>query len=187
MSDTKIQFHTDGFTHHRPAIDVKLNRAIRTGGRQHLDEVRNRFEGIFGEDETESLFEIAEEIVRGRFWGEDLPRMATVLGFEVESAGRSGGWVEITNGDPIHSATASDAEKRDWINRYQQLRDFCDREVAEAFNRISDVAENLAIQSQFSKTVTARSAAAFDGDPRAAIEVLAVSMGFAPTVDRWLP
>lgn len=161
MGETTIRYHADHLEPARPAIDVKLNQSIRSGGRRQLDETRDMLTNVLGETETESLVEIAQNIVFEQFWTEDLPRVAKVLGFEVQQVGKSGGWVVITNADLLNDPDATDTARKDWVSRYSQLRDFCDRETAEAFNRMSVTARNLAQDDMGRRTVTIRAIEAF--------------------------
>lgn len=157
MGETTIRYHADNMEPARPAIDVKLHGVTRV----KLEQTRDLLTNALGEDVTDELFQIAEDRVYGQFWNEDLPRMAQVLGFEIEQAGRSGGWVVITNGDPLNDPDATNKVQKDWVSRYSQLRDFCDRETSEALNRMAETAREIALTVKGRSTVTIRAIEAF--------------------------
>lgn len=169
-NETQVSFHRDNpYDVGRPAVNVKVygiaDRAIY-----------DLIETVTGEANAQQCFEVAEAEVFSDFWDESLPAMAESLGFEVEQEGRSGGWVVVTNQDPM---AMEGEELKEFLRKYRILKEFCFREVAEAPGRIGARAQEFAIEKVFRNTVTYRSIKAFDPDLETGCTRIAKELGFA--------
>lgn len=167
--DTQVSYHRDNpFGEARPAVNVKVHGFDR--------ETFNLIETAMGESFAQQAFEAGEMQVYSQFWEMDVQVMAKEHGFEIEGAGRSGGWIEITNADPLN---LEEEQLEDFLLRYRAFEGWCRSEVKDAPNRVGKAAQDYAVETLLGRTVTAREIVAFEPDFEQGIIELAESMGFA--------
>lgn len=165
--ETQVSYHRDHMESPKPAINVKVHGFDRV--------TYALIESAMGEKFATQAFESAEFGVYSQFWDADMPILAKMHGFDVQGAGRSGGWIEILNRDPMD--LEGDERKR-FLQDYREFAEWCRNEVREAPSRIGRAAQDYAIETLLGRTVTARSIAAFETDFREGIIKLAESLGY---------